>query len=253
MKRIDINADMGESYGSFKVGDDEKLISEVTSANIACGYHAGDHSTMANTIKLAKSNGVGIGAHPGFNDLYGFGRRSLHLSSEEIYQLMVYQIGAIQAFCKIENIPLIHVKPHGALYNIATENAEVAEAIAKAVYDTDADLILFGLYDSELIAAGKRYGLRVAREAFADRAYTEDGKLASRKSSKSIYSDINDIEEQVLNIVTKGVVTSVNGKEIEMKADTICFHGDNISVYNHVKYIKTLLLEKGVHIKNVGE
>lgn len=253
MIRIDLNADIGESYGAFRTGNDEELMTVITSANIACGFHAGDYSTIPMTIQLAKKNSVGVGAHPGFMDLFGFGRRSLQLSSEEIYQLVVYQIGAIQAFCKVENVPLIHVKPHGALYNIAATDYSIANSIARAVHDVDANLILFGLCNGELLRAGEDYGLTVAAEAFADRTYTDDGQLLPRSERNSIHTDIEAIEKQVLEIVMEGKVTTLGGNQIALRSNTICFHGDGLNVYQYAKRIRDVLIQKGVHVKNVGD
>lgn len=253
MLKIDLNADIGESYGSFQVGNDEQLMSVITSANVACGFHAGDYNTIASTIKLAKKNGVDVGAHPGFQDLFGFGRRPIPLTSEEIYHMVVYQIGAIQAYCHVEKVPLVHVKPHGALYNIASKDNEVAHSIAKAVYDVDQSLVLFGICNGSLLEEGKKVGLTTAAEAFADRTYSENGLLTPRNETDALHLDLESMKKQVLEIVKEGKVTAASGNKVEIKADTICFHGDGVSAYEHASKIKQALIEEGVHIKNVGE
>jgi len=249
---IDINADIGESFGTFKVGDDKRLIPYITSANIACGYHAGDHVVMDETIKLAKSYGVGIGAHPGYRDIYGFGRKKMDIPAEEIYQMIVYQIGAIQAMCHINDVKLIHVKPHGALYNEASVNREVARAIARAINDIDNNLILFALAGSELAYAGQELGLQVAQEAFADRMYTDKGTLVSRNEAHAVLHDEKKVEEQVLHIIEKQEVITETGNVLPMKAETLCFHGDNKNAIQLIKHIQSCLVAADISIKNVG-
>lgn len=186
MYTVDINCDMGESFGSYKLGRDEEILDYVTSANIACGFHAGDPSTMKRTVQMALEKNVGIGAHPGVQDLVGFGRREINLSPEEAYDIVVYQIGALYAFVKSEGGKIQHVKPHGALFNMAAKDAQLAEAIAEAVYKVDPEMILFGLAGSELVKAGKKIGLRTANEVFSDRTYQQDGSLTSRRGKKCI-------------------------------------------------------------------
>ena len=187
MCKLDINCDMGESFGRYRIGNDEEVIKYITSANIACGFHAGDPNIMRKTVQLALKHGVAIGAHPGFDDLRGFGRREINVSAADVYNLVIYQIGAIQAFVTAEGGTLEHVKPHGALYNIAARRKDIAEAIAEAVYAVNPELILFGLANSESIAAAKRIGLRVAREVFADRTYEKDGTLTPRERPNALF------------------------------------------------------------------
>ncbi|MEQ6389499.1 5-oxoprolinase subunit PxpA [Bacillaceae bacterium S4-13-58] len=253
MLRIDLNADVGESYGVFKVGHDEKLMSVITSANIACGFHSGDYNTMAETVSLAKKHGVGVGAHPGFQDLIGFGRREMVMTPEEIYRMVLYQIGALDAFCRVENIPMVHVKPHGALYNFAARDRVVAESIAQAVYDVNPKLILFGLCNSELIKAAHKIGLKTASEAFADRTYTDEGELTSRTRDNALHTSVEAMKKQVLEIVKHGYVTSVTGKKIDLQTDTICIHGDGDYAVEVAHELKKALLTEKVEIKNVGE
>jgi len=250
--RIDFNADVGESFGSFKIGEDEQLFLHISSANIACGFHAGDFNVMQATVKKAKEHGVAVGAHPGYPDLQGFGRRDIKMNPSEIYNMVVYQIGALKQFCEIHGVPLQHVKPHGALYNIAAVNQEVAEAIAKAVYDAVPESILFGLYNSELIQAGKRLGLKTASEAFADRRYTDEGKLSSRQLPNAVLHTYEEILEQVRAILFNQKVKTVSGKWIPLEADTICFHGDGQNVAQHTALIREALTKEKVQIVHVG-
>ncbi|MGD6834773.1 5-oxoprolinase subunit PxpA [Sutcliffiella halmapala] len=227
MKRIDLNCDLGESFGSFVMGNDELILPFVTSANIACGFHAGDPHVMDRTVALAKKNNVAIGAHPGFQDIQGFGRRSMPLTPDEVYHLVLYQIGAMEAFCRAHDVPLHHVKPHGALYNMAAKDYTLAEAIVKAVKTFDSSLLLFGLAGSELIRAGKDMGLCTASEGFADRTYQQDGTLTSRNQPNAVIHEVDKAVQQVIQMVEHGTVTAVNGDKVKLHADTICLHGDN--------------------------
>ncbi|WP_027963616.1 LamB/YcsF family protein [Halalkalibacillus halophilus] len=249
--KIDINADLGESFGPYQMGDDERLMKVITSANIACGFHAGDFMTIPETIHLAKENEVQIGAHPGYQDLLGFGRRVIDMKPKEIYHMMIYQVGAIDGFAKVSDWPLHHVKPHGALYNQAAKDSAVAEAIAEAIYDYNGELLLYGLANSELLKAGKKVGLNVASEAFADRTYTREGFLSPRSESNSVLTKREHIQQQVLDIVTKGQVSTVDGSVINLYADTICFHGDGEDVVNQVNEVKNYLKEQGISIKSI--
>lgn len=249
--RIDLNADVGESYGAFLIGEDTELFNEITSVNIACGFHAGDFSVMNHTVKKAKEANLAIGAHPGYPDIQGFGRRTLEMQPSEIYEMVVYQIGALKAFCDLHKIHLSHVKPHGALYNNASKNREMADAIAQAVKDVVPDSILFGLYNGQLIEAGKKLGLKTAREAFADRRYDVEGNLVSRKLVGSTLHDVNEIKTQVGNIVFDKKVQTITGSYIPLEADTICFHGDGQNVAENTKAIRAWLMEKQVAVKSV--
>jgi 5-oxoprolinase (ATP-hydrolysing) subunit A len=250
--RIDFNADVGESFGSYKIGDDEQLFRHITSANIACGFHAGDFNVMQATVKEAKKHGVAVGAHPGYPDLQGFGRRDLNMTPTEIYNMVVYQIGAIKQFCEIHGVPLQHVKPHGALYNLGAVDQEIAEAIAKAVCDAAPKTILFGLYNSELIQAGKRLGLKTASEAFADRKYTDEGRLASRQLPHAVLHTYEEILDQVREIIFNRRVKTASGSWIPLKADTICFHGDGQNVARHTALIRDALAKEKVQVLPVG-
>ena len=222
---IDLNSDMGESYGIYSIGADEEILRWVTSANVGCGWHGGDPQVMRQTVARAKTLNVAVGAHPGYPDLLGFGRRPMQLSRAEARDYTLYQIGALRAFAEAAGMTLQHVKPHGALYNVAVKDRELSLGIAEGVADAGGDLILVGLPGSEIVKAGAAVGIRVAREAFGDRAYNEDGTLVSRKLAGSLITDPDAVAERVLGFV-KGRVRTMSGKEIALEADTICLHGD---------------------------
>ncbi|MGM0845307.1 MAG: 5-oxoprolinase subunit PxpA [Bacillota bacterium] len=224
---IDLNCDLGESFGSYSKGNDEEILKKITSANIACGFHAGDHQIMLKTVQLALQNGVNIGAHPGYPDLQGFGRRNMDISAEEIYSLVLYQIGSLHAIVKSQGGELSHVKPHGALYNRAAKDEEAAKAIARAVHDFDPALILFGLANSQLIAEGNKIGLQTASEVFADRTYQNDGSLTPRTHEGAVIHSEEQALAQVIKMIKERKVVSADGVEIEISPDTICLHGDN--------------------------
>lgn len=246
--KIDLNCDLGESFGAYKMGEQQEILKYISSVNIACGFHAGDPSVMRETVALAIENNVAIGAHPGLPDLAGFGRREMAISPQEAYDLVVYQIGALQAFVTAAGSQLRHVKPHGALYNMAAKDAELADAIAKAVADVSNDLILFGLAGSELTKAGEAHGLTVAHEVFADRTYQQDGSLTSRTQPNAIITDEQMAVAQVLQMVQSGTVTSVNGGEIMVRADTICLHGDGRHAVEFARALYEVLTADGVEI-----
>lgn len=250
MYNIDLNCDMGESYGAYKLGSDKEILKFVTSANIACGFHAGDPSTMYKTVQLALENKVAIGAHPGLPDLVGFGRRNMDISPQEAYDMVVYQIGALNGFVKAEGGKMQHVKPHGALYNMAAKNRPLAEAIAKAVHKVDSELILFGLAGSELIKAGNEIGLRTANEVFSDRTYQKDGSLTPRRESNAVITDDNEAISQVIRMIKEGKVLSQQGVDIPIKADTVCIHGDGTHALTFARKIKELIEFSGVNLQN---
>jgi UPF0271 protein len=250
--KIDINCDMGESFGIYKLGRDEEILDYVTSANIACGFHAGDPSTMRKTVKMALEKQIGIGAHPGFSDLAGFGRRYIDISPEEVYDLVIYQLGALQAFVKSEGGKLQHVKPHGALYNMAAKSFPISEAIAEAIYRVEPDLILFGLAGSELIKAGKKVGLRSASEVFADRTYQEDGSLTPRRDANALIKERSVAVNQVIQMINHGKVATSSGKEIPIKADTICIHGDSEKALDFARFISSCLNKSEITVTKVS-
>ncbi|MDP5276612.1 LamB/YcsF family protein [Chengkuizengella axinellae] len=251
MLTVDLNCDLGESYGIYSIGMDEDVLQYVTSANIACGFHAGDPSTMRKTVSSCIQNKVAIGAHPGFQDLQGFGRRNMHISPKEAYELVLYQIGALNAFVKAEGAKLNHVKPHGALYNMAAKSCSLADAIAKAVFDFDDQLILYGLAGSELIKAGKSIGLPCANEVFADRTYLENGTLTPRNQKNALIKDAEEAKAQVLDMVQHKKVKTITGKEILIQADSVCVHGDSAEALVFVKMLREKLLEEGVHLETL--
>lgn len=249
--QIDLNSDVGESFGTYKLGLDEEVIPHITSANIACGFHGGDPEVMRRTVGLAKKFGVEVGAHPGFPDLMGFGRRNMDATLEEIQDDVVYQIGALQAFARAQGMKLQHVKPHGALYNMAAANPKIWDAIAEAVVKVDQELILVALASASrdvLTETGKRHGIRFAFEAFPDRAYTKDGSLAPRREKGSVIHDHERVAQRALKMALEGRVIATDGTVIELKADTLCVHGDNPAAVQVVKKIRESFTASGVEV-----
>ncbi|MDT8862690.1 LamB/YcsF family protein [Alkalihalobacillus sp. MEB130] len=251
MTSVDINCDLGESFGAYKIGQDELILDHVTSANVACGYHAGDHNVMATTVKMAAAKGVKIGAHPGFPDLLGFGRRIIETNPEDVYNFVIYQISALKGFCDIEGVTMQHVKPHGALYNLAATNENVADAIAQAVYDVDPALVLFGLSQSKLTKAGLEKKLRVANEVFADRTYQADGTLTPRSQKHALIHDVHTAIDQVVTMAKTGTVKAINGTVVPIQADTICIHGDGENALTFAKELKRVLHVERISIKPI--
>jgi len=247
-KKIDLNCDMGESFGVYSVGNDEALMALVTSANIACGAHAGDPLVMDRTVRLAARHGVSIGAHPGFPDLAGFGRRAMQLTPAEIENTVLYQVGALAAFARSAGAELAHVKPHGALYNMTARDIEVAQAIVHGITRADKDLIVVGLAGSVMIEAAQAAGMRVACEGFADRAYEADGSLRSRKLEGALIHDPETAAERAVRIARDGVVTAYTGEEIPLQVDTLCVHGDTPGAVEIVTAIRRRLEEAGVEV-----
>lgn len=249
MAQVDLNCDLGESFGAYTIGLDDQVIPHVTSANIACGAHAGDPSVMRTTVRCAHAAGVAIGAHPGYPDLMGFGRRALAMSPDDVYASILHQVGALAAFAKAEGAQLHHVKPHGALYNAAAKDATLAQAIAQAVKDFDDQLILVGLAGSESITAAQNVGLRAASEFFADRAYQENGALVPRTLAGAVITDKQKAIERTLRAVKEGVVESETGTVIPIAADTICIHGDNPAAVAFTAEIRAALEVAGVTVR----
>ncbi len=249
--QIDMNSDVGESFGVYKLGLDEEVIPHITSANIACGFHGGDPAVMRKTISLAKQYGVEVGAHPGFPDLIGFGRRNIDATLEEIQDDVLYQMGALQAFAIFQGLRLQHVKTHGALYNMAVAHPTIWEAIAEAVVKVDRAIILVVLASSKratLQEIGKRYGIRIAFEAFPDRAYRNDGSLVPRREKGAVIHDHEVVAKRALKMALEGKVIAIDGTEIELKADTLCVHGDNPAAVQMVKTIREGLKAAGVEV-----
>jgi UPF0271 protein len=246
--RIDLNCDLGESFGAYTLGNDATLMPLITSANIACGFHAGDPQVMAHTVRLAVQHGVAIGAHPGFADLVGFGRRALDATPDEIENDVLYQIGALAAFARAEGVSLAHVKPHGALYNLAATRPPIANAIARAVARFDSTLILVGQPNSALERAAREYRLRFAREGFADRAYNRDGTLRSRREPGALIDDPQRAAEQALQMVRAQTVTTPEGETIAMPVDTLCVHGDSPHAVEILRAVRAALQQNGVKV-----
>lgn len=250
--RIDLNSDVGESFGVWTTGNDEALMPCLTSASIACGWHGGDPQVMRRSVRLARTHGVRIGAHPGLPDLIGFGRRSMQLSPEEARDYLVYQIGALWAFVQAEGTRLQHVKPHGALYHMAAHDRRLSEAIARAIAEVDPALILIGPPDSELVKAGPAAGLRVAREGFGDRAYNEDGSLAARSVPGALLTDPDAVADQVV-MMAEGKVRAITGRIIPIVMDTVCLHGDTPGAPAIAKRLRERLASAGVQTMALEE
>jgi UPF0271 protein len=246
--RLDLNADVGESFGAYALGDDAALMRSITSASIAAGFHAGDPTVLRTTIRLAKDHGVAIGAHPGFPDLAGFGRRAMHMSPSELEDLVLYQIAAVAGVAAAEGMRLQHVKPHGALYNMAARDATLAAAIARATAAFDATLILFGPPHSRLVDEGRRLGLRVAVEAFADRVYQPDGSLAPRQQAGAVIHDVETIVARATRLVASQVVDAIDGSALSISADTLCVHGDTAGAAGIAHRLRQGLERAGVRV-----
>jgi len=246
--QIDLNCDLGESFGAYKIGMDEEVLQFITSANVACGFHAGDPSVMRKTVQLALKNNVKIGAHPGLPDLAGFGRRNMNISPQEAYDLVVYQIGALSGFLKAEGEKMQHVKPHGALYNMAAKNRELSEAIAEAVYKVDPQLILFGLAGSELVKAAEKIGLKTANEVFSDRTYQQDGSLTPRTQPDALIHSYEDSVSQVIRMIKEGKVRSTQGVDVSVLAQTVCIHGDGPEALVFAKQLRESMQSEGIQV-----
>ncbi|MBR4895292.1 MAG: LamB/YcsF family protein [Clostridia bacterium] len=249
MAYVDLNADLGESFGAYKIGADEEIIPLVSSVNIACGWHAGDPLVMGRSVKLAKEYGVSVGAHPGYPDLMGFGRRNMKVSPAEVKAYIQYQVGALSAFCKAAGVKLHHVKPHGAMYNMAGADYKLARAVAEAVAEIDDSLPLLALSGSEMVRAANEIGLPCASEVFADRNYEEDGSLRARSFPDSMITDEDECIRRILRMVNEGKITAVTGKDIDIRADSICVHGDNPKALAFVKRIRDALGNDGIGIR----
>ena len=247
--RIDLNSDLGESFGPWPMGQDAALMASISSANVACGFHAGDPGAMRETVALAKARGVAVGAHPGFPDLVGFGRREIKASPQEVEDFVLYQVAALAGVAAAQGVALQHVKAHGALYNMACRDRALADAIAGAVRKLDRTLILFGLPDSELLRAGRAAGLAVAAEVFADRAYEKDGSLASRHKPGSVMHDADAVVARAVRMVKDMQVVALDGSVIPLQADTICLHGDTPGAAELARAVRAGLEQAGIRIR----
>jgi UPF0271 protein len=247
--RIDLNCDMGESFGPWVMGRDEAVMASVTSINVACGFHAGDPGVMARTVRLAAERGVAVGAHPGFPDLQGFGRRAMAATAAEVRDMVLYQVGALAGFTRAAGIPLAHVKPHGALYNVAAADPLLARAIAQAVKDFDPALVLVGLAGSHLVSEAEALGLRAAAEVFADRSYEAGGGLTPRSMPGALVEDEDEAVARVLRMVLEGKVRTRQGEDLALRADTVCIHGDQPRAAAFAARIRAALTEAGADVR----
>jgi UPF0271 protein len=246
MKSIDLNCDMGESFGAWTMGDDAAIMPLVTSANVAAGFHAGDPSTIRETVRLAVAHGVAVGAHPSLPDLAGFGRRAMKISPNEAYDLVLYQAGAVAAFAQAAGAKLRHVKPHGALYNIAARDPALADAIAGAVRDLGGDIRLYALAGSAMVDAANRHGVRPVSEVFADRSYQPDGTLTPRGEPGAMITDERAAVAQVVSMVTNGTVRAIGGADVPVTAETLCLHGDQPGAVAFARALRAAFVERGI-------
>lgn len=253
MYRVDLNSDLGESFGRYTIGSDDKIIPLITSANVACGYHASDPVVMDKTLAMAREAGIRVGAHPGYPDLMGFGRRNLNVTPEEARAYTLYQLGALDAFCRAHQLKMQHVKPHGAFYNMAAKDYELSKAICQAVKEFDDRLIVLALSGGELARAAKDMGLRTALEVFADRAYEEDGSLVNRRKEGAMVTDENIAIARVVRMIKEKKVTAITGKDIPIQADSVCVHGDGAKALAFVEKIRRTLTEEGIEICSLDE
>lgn len=249
--KVDLNADLGEGFGTYQCGMDEEVICYISSANIACGFHASDPSVMKRTVCMAKENHVAIGAHPGYPDLLGFGRRNMAVSPADLKNMVQYQIGAISAMCSAMQVPLKHVKPHGAMYNMAAKDEKLAIAIAEGIVEVNPELILLGLSGSLLVSVADRIGLKTASEVFADRAYQSDGSLVPRSREGAVIQNEEIAVRRTIRMVKESVVTSIDGKDVPIKADSICLHGDGEKAIVFAKRIREELIKEGIEITSI--
>ena len=252
MNRIDLNADLGESFGAWRMGDDAGVMPWISSANVACGFHAGDPGIMRATVALCVQHGVAIGAHTSLPDLQGFGRREMRVAPDEVYAQTLYQLGALHAFVRAAGSHLHHVKPHGALYNMAARDRTLADAIAAAVRDFKPTLILTGLAGSALVDAGRAAGLPVQREGFCDRRYRRDGTLTPRSGPGAVIEDIDDAVAQAVSIATRGEAIAGDGAKVRIEADTLCVHGDRANAALFAERLRRALEHAGVRIAAAG-
>lgn len=252
MRTVDLNSDLGESFGNYSTASDEQIIPLISSANVACGFHAGDPVVLLETLNRIKESGTtGLGAHPGYPDRQGFGRRFMDLTNEEVRAFMLYQLAAIDGMAKTVDLELNHVKPHGALYNQTFKDYELAQTIAAAVKEYNPKLKLMGLANQNLVQAGEEIGLQVVHEVFADRAYEADGTLVSRRKEGAMITDTNQAVQRVIRMVTEGKVESINGHDIAIQADSICVHGDGEKAFEFVRQIIQGLENEDIQIKTM--
>lgn len=253
MYRVDLNSDLGESFGRYTLGMDDRIIPLITSANVACGYHASDPVVMEKTIAMAKEAGIRVGAHPGFPDLMGFGRRNMNVTPAEARAYTMYQLGALDAFCRGAGVKMQHVKPHGALYNMAAKDYKLATGICEAIKAFDDSLIVMALSGGELVRAAQDMGLRTALEVFADRAYEEDGSLVDRRKEGAMITDEDEAIERVIRMVKEQKVKAITGNDIPIKADSVCVHGDGEKALAFVQKIREEMTKEGIEICSLDD
>lgn len=253
MAKIDLNCDLGESFGAYTIGLDQELLPNISSANVACGFHASDPIVMSETVAACKSAGVGVGAHPGYPDLQGFGRRNMNIPPKELKAIVQYQLGALQAFCDANGVTMQHVKPHGAMYNMAGKDETMAMAICEGIFEVNKDLILLGLSGSQLLLSAEKSGLKAASEVFADRAYQEDGSLVPRGSPGAMIEDEEEAVRRVIRMAKEGIVTANTGRDIPIRADSVCVHGDSPKALAFVQKIRAALEAECISIVPVRE
>ncbi len=253
MYKVDLNSDLGESFGNYKLGCDEEVTKFVSSVNVACGFHAGDPLVMAKTLELARINGAAVGAHPGYPDLQGFGRRKMDCTPAELKAYTLYQLGALDAFCRASGLKMQHVKPHGMMYNTIAVDELRAMAVAEAIAEFDSGLIFLALAGSRMITAAEKCGLRTASEVFADRAYMPDGTLTPRSMEGSVIRDRDEAIARTVRMIKEGVVTAINGEDISIRAESVCVHGDNPKAVEFVRTIRERLEAEGIEIAPIRE
>ena len=253
MYTVDLNSDLGESFGRYTIGNDDKIIPLISSANVACGYHASDPVVMGKTIAMAKEAGIRVGAHPGFPDLMGFGRRNMNVTPAEAKAYVLYQLGALDAFCRVNGVKMQHVKPHGALYNMAAKDYTLSTAICEAIKEFDSNLIVLALSGGQLAKAAQDMGLRTAMEVFADRGYEEDGTLVDRRKEGAMITDENEAIARVIRMVKEKKVTAVTGRDISIQADSVCVHGDGVKALAFVEKIRAALQKEEIQICSLDE
>jgi UPF0271 protein len=253
MPVIDLNSDLGESFGAWTMGMDPEVMAHISSSNIACGWHAGDAGVMVKTVRAAKSKGVAVGAHPGYPDLLGFGRREMACTADELYAYILYQVGALKSICESEGLELQHVKPHGAMYNQAAKDPKLAEAIVKAVRNVGKGIILLGLANSAFETACAESGVPFASEAFADRGYLPDGSLVPRGRPGAFIHDPDEAAARMVKLVKEGVIETPDGQELKLKAHSICMHGDSPEAVRMAEAVRAAMERNGVAVRNLRE
>ena len=253
MFKVDLNSDLGESFGNYKLGCDEEVTKFVSSVNVACGFHAGDPLVMMKTLGLAKQNGAAVGAHPGYPDLQGFGRRKMDCTPAELKAYTLYQLGALDAFCRAAGLRMQHVKPHGMMYNTIAVDEARAMAVAEAIAEFDSSLIFLALAGSKMITAAEKCGLKTASEVFADRAYMPDGTLTPRSMEGSVIKDKDEAIARTVRMIKEGVVTAISGEDIPIRAESVCVHGDNPKAVEFVRTIRERLEAEGIAIAPIRE